>query len=252
MFSVNGAPIRSNAILLDGAWMSTQYGPQTTNVGGSNLGVDGVREYRILTNTYGPEYGMVMGSVTTIVSKSGANQFHGDLFEYLRNSAMDARNFYDTPVSILGRRIPLYQRNQFGGAIGGPIKKDKTFFYAVYEQLKDNLNQPEVSTVPAAACHAASGIVDNGACGSGAPGTFTTVAPSMRAILAVLPLPNLPGATNNFAYGAPVKTDEYYGQIRLDHSFSDKDTMFARFTADNETKPSATDYPQHRKRLGLD
>ena len=94
-----------------------------------------------------------------------------------------------------------------------------------------------------AACHVASGIVDNGACASGAPGTFTTVAPSMRSLLALLPLPNLPGTTNNFAYGAPVKTDEYYGQIRLDHSFSDKDTMFARFTADNETKPSPTAIP---------
>ena len=242
-YSVNGAPIRSNAILLDGAWTTTAYSSQVTLVGGSNLGVDGVREYRILTNTYGPDMALVMGSVTTIVSKSGVNQFHGDLFDYLRNSAMDARNFFDTPVSILGRRIPLYQRNQFGGAFGGPIKKDKTFFYAVYEQLKDNLSQPEVSTVPLAACHIASGIVNNGACGSGAPGTFTTVAPSMRALLALLPLPNLPGATNNFAYGAPVKTDEYYGQIRFDHSFSDKDTMFARFTADNETKPSPTVIP---------
>ena len=242
-YTVNGAPIRSNAILLDGAWMTTAYSSQVTLVGGSNLGVDGVREYRILTNTYGPEYGLVMGSVTTIVSKSGTNRFHGDLFEYLRNSAMDARNFFDTPVSILGRRIPLYQRNQFGGAFGGPIKKDKTFFYAVYEQLKDNLSQPEVSTVPLAACHIASGIVDNGACGSGARGTFTTVAPSMKALLALIPLPILPGATNNFAYGAPVKTDEYYGQIRLDHSFSDKDSIFARFTADNETKPSPTVIP---------
>ena len=148
-YSVNGAPIRSNAILIDGAWMSTAYGSQVTYVGGSNLGVDGIREYSVLTNTYGPEYGLVMGSVTTIVSKSGTNAFHGDVFEYLRNSVLDARNYFDTPESILGRRIPLYQRNQFGGAFGGPIKKDKTFFYAVYEQLKDNLNQPIVATVPA-------------------------------------------------------------------------------------------------------
>jgi len=127
-YSVNGAPIRSNAILLDGAWMSTAYGSQVTYVGGSNLGVDGIREYSVLTNTYGPEYGLVMGSVTTIVSKSGSNSFHGDVFDYLRNSVLDARNYFDPPTSILGRRIPLYQRNQFGGAFGGPIKKDKTFF----------------------------------------------------------------------------------------------------------------------------
>jgi hypothetical protein len=108
-YSVNGAPIRSNAILLDGAWMSTAYGSQVTYVGGSNLGVDGIREYSVLT-------------------KSGSNSFHGDVFDYLRNSVLDARNYFDPPTSILGRRIPLYQRNQFGGAFGGPIKKDKTFF----------------------------------------------------------------------------------------------------------------------------
>jgi hypothetical protein len=242
-FSVNGAPIRSNAILLDGAWQSTAYGSQVTYVGGSNLGVDGIREYSVLTNTYGPEYGLVMGSVTTIVSKSGTNAFHGDVFEYLRNSVLDARNYFDTPESILGRRIPLYQRNQFGGAFGGPIQKDKTFFYAVYEQLKDNLNQPIIATVPLAACHVASGIVDNGACGSGPPGTTTTVAPSIRPLLALFPLPNLPGAINNFAGSSPVRTNEYYGQMRVDHRFSDSDSMFARFTADNETKPTPGDYP---------
>jgi hypothetical protein len=241
-FSVNGAPIRSNAILLDGAWQSTAYGSQVTYVGGSNLGVDGIREYSVLTNTYGPEYGLVMGSVTTIVSKSGSNSFHGDVFEYLRNSVLDARNYFDTPESILGRRIPLYQRNQFGGAFGGPIKKDKTFFYAVYEQLKDNLNQPIIATVPLAACHAASGNVDNAACGIPFPGT-TTVAPSVRPLLALFPIPNLPGAVNNFAGSSPVRTNEYYGQMRVDHRFSDNDSMFARFTADNETKPTPGNYP---------
>lgn len=241
-YSVNGAPIRSNAILLDGAWMSTAYGSQVTYVGGSNLGVDGIREYSVLTNTYGPEYGMVMGSVTTIVSKSGTNSFHGDIFEYFRNSVLDARNYFDPPESILGRRIPLYQRNQFGGAFGGPIKKDKTFFYAVYEQLKDNLNQPIIATVPAAACHGAGGIVSNAACGIGPTGT-TTVAPSIQPLLALFPLPNLPGNINNFAGSSPVRTNEYYGQMRVDHRFSDTDSMFARFTADNETKPTPGDYP---------
>ena len=152
---------------------------------------------------------------------------------------MDARNFFDTPVSILGRRIPLYQRNQFGGGFGGPIKKDKTFFHAVYEQLKDNLSQPEVSTVPLAACHIASGIVDNGACGSGAPGTFTTVAPSMKALLAcsLFRICREP-PTITASWRACEDRRGLQGQSRFDHSFSDKDSMFARFTADNETKPS--------------
>jgi hypothetical protein len=242
-FTVNGAPIRSNAILLDGATMTTGYGAQTTDVGGATLGVDGILEYRVITNNFGPEYGMVMGSVTTIVTKGGTNQFHGDVFEYFRNSALDARNFFDPPTALIGRRIPLYQRNQFGGAFGGPIKKDKTFFYAVYEQLKDNLNQPRLSNVPAAACHTANGIVDNQAClGLPTPGT-TTVAPVVRPLLNLFPSPNLPGAANNYSFSAKVNTNEEYGQIRFDQVLSPKDSLFARFTADDTTKPSPASYP---------
>ncbi len=125
-FTVNGAPIRSNAILLDGATMTTGYGAQTTAVGGANLGVDGILEYRVITSNFGPEYGMVMGSVTTIVTKGGTNQFHGDVFDYFRNSALDARNFFDPPPALIGRRVPLYQRNQFGGAFAAaPSRKTR-------------------------------------------------------------------------------------------------------------------------------
>jgi hypothetical protein len=242
-FTVNGAPIRSNLMLLDGAIMNTYYGAQVTTIGGSNLGVDGIKEYRVLTNSFGPEYGVAMGSVTTIVSKGGSNEFHGDIFEYLRNSALDARNYFDPPVSLIGRRSPLYQRNQFGGAFGGPIRKDKTFFYGVYEQLKDNLHRPGASTVFPAACHTANGVVDNQAClGSAVPGT-TTVAPVVRPLLDLFPKPNLPGSTNNFAWTFPVKTNEYYGQIRVDQQFSNSDSFFARFTADNGNLSTTGSYP---------
>jgi Carboxypeptidase regulatory-like domain/TonB dependent receptor len=242
-FSVNGAPIRSNAILLDGATMTTGYGAQTTAVGGANLGIDGILEYRVITNSFGPEYGMFMGSVTTIVTKGGTNQFHGDVFDYFRNSVLDARNFFDPPSTIIGRRIPLYQRNQFGGAFGGPVKKDKTFFYAVYEQLKDNLNSPEISSVLPAACHTANGIVSNQAClGLPAPGT-TTVNPVVEPLLALFPNPNLPGVANNYTFSQRINTNEYYGQMRFDQVISPKDSFFARFTSDNETKPFPVSYP---------
>jgi hypothetical protein len=90
---------------------------------------------------------MTMGSQMLIASKGGMNQFHGDAFEYLRNSALDARNFFDGP------RIAQFEKNNFGGSFGGPIKKDGTFFYGVYEQLNIKLGFTVLSNVPAAACH---------------------------------------------------------------------------------------------------
>src|SRR5947209_19124369 len=100
---------------------------------------------------------MAMGSHMTMVSKNGTNQFHGDGFEYLRNSALDARNFFDTAATSGGRRLPEFQRNNFGGAFGGPIRKDKTFFFGVYEGLRQNLGVTSLVTVPGAGCHVAAG-----------------------------------------------------------------------------------------------
>lgn len=99
VFSSNGAPIRSNAYLLDGAPMVNDFGTATSSVANTTLGVDGIKEFRTVTNSFDAQYGLVMGSVMTIVTKDGTNQFHGDAFEYFRNSAMDAANFFD-PTSV--------------------------------------------------------------------------------------------------------------------------------------------------------
>ncbi len=157
-FSSNGAPLRSNNQMLDGAIMSNLIGLNATSVIGTTLGVDGIKEYKVVTSMFSAEYGLTMGSQTTMVSKGGTNQWHGDVFEYLRNSAMDARNFFDTPdstnvngdgtnklLAFPGKRIPPFTRNNFGGSFGGPIRKDKTFFYAVYEGLRQSLG-PAITT----------------------------------------------------------------------------------------------------------
>src|ERR1700680_3592188 len=127
-FSVNGAPVRSNNFTLDGAILQNSTGRNpAAGDSGDSLGVDGIKEYRIVTGIFQAEYGLAMGSQMVAVSKGGTNQFHGDVFEYLRNSKLDAKNSFD----LVGK-IPEFQRNQFGGAFGGPIKKDKTFFFAVF------------------------------------------------------------------------------------------------------------------------
>ena len=161
-FSANGAPVRSNMFTLDGAIMGNVNGASPSQVSGETLGVDAIREYKVMTNTFSAEYGLTMGSQMTIVTKSGTNKFHGDGFEYLRNSSLDARQYFDqlyllpTTVPGGGRRVAPFRRNQFGGSLGGPIKKDKTFVFATYEgfrQVLDNPTYVAVATVPPAACH---------------------------------------------------------------------------------------------------
>ena len=135
-FSSNGMNPRANNYTIDGTPILTQNGTGPAGMTGNTLGVDGIKEYRVVTNMFSAEYGLQMGSQIVIVSKGGSNQWHGDGFEYLRNSDLDARNFFDPSPTIVGHRLPEFRRNNFGGAVGGPIKKDKTFFFLVYEGLR--------------------------------------------------------------------------------------------------------------------
>jgi Carboxypeptidase regulatory-like domain len=153
-YSSNGAPSRSNNFTLDGAPLVNQYGTGANSIAGSTLGVDGIREYKVVTNMFSAEYGMTMGSQMVIVSKGGTNRWSGDAFEYLRNDHMDARNFFEAqPAQLGGRRIPPFQRNDFGASFGGPIRKDKTFFYLVYEGLRTAQGDTITTQTLPAACH---------------------------------------------------------------------------------------------------
>jgi len=153
IYSSNGAPLISNNFLLDGAPTQSVFGLNGASAYGSTLGVDGIREYKVITNAYDASYGMTMGSQMLLVSKGGSNQWHGDAFEFIRNDKMDAKNFFDQPP--LFTQKPQYQRNNFGGSAGGPIKKDKAFFYAVYEGLRERKGLPTYVTEPSSGCHAA-------------------------------------------------------------------------------------------------
>jgi hypothetical protein len=256
-FSVNGAPPRSNNFTLDGAILQNSTGRSpVAGDSGDALGVDGIKEYKVVTGTFQAEYGMAMGSQMVAVSKGGTNQFHGDAFEYLRNSALDANDFF-----ARGAGIPIapLQKNQFGAAFGGPIKKDKTFFFAVYEGIRQNLGVPINNTVPSPGCHPpASAITPANPYGAGAfislancpdlsidSGSVitnggVTLSPYTAPFLAIVPLPN-PGSVFDSVLGNPpaqVSSDhntigENYGQMRVDQNFSTSDTFFARYTVDN-------------------
>ena len=174
MYSADGAPTRSNIVMIDGTLSINAGGLNASSVEGTTLGMDGVKEYTVITNLAGAQYFSGEGAQTTIVSKSGTNQLTGDVFEYLRNSALDARNYFDPSPTNLGGRIPEFKRNQFGGALGGPLKKDKTFFFANYEGLRQSTGNPLYvpidSTMPPE-------------CWTAAPGTGTTVTQANHVIL---------------------------------------------------------------------
>src|SRR5437667_82074 len=243
-FSANGAPVRSNNFTLDGAPMVNAAAAATASEAGTTLGVDGIREYKVVTSAFSAEYGMVMGSQTAMVSKNGTNLWHGDVFEYMRNSALDARNFFDYRTSSGGRRLPLFQRNSFGGSFGGPIKKDKTFFYGVYEGLRQNLGVTILDNVLPAACHQLVNPGTNNTTLANPAGcapalTSSTVVPQViQPFLDLYPVPNLPG--NQFTFPSSSRQREDYGQIRVDQNFSAADTLFGRYTIDDDELNNAT------------
>jgi hypothetical protein len=240
-FSSNGAPQYSNYVTLDGAPMVNMMGGSTSSEAGTTLGVDGIKEYKVITNSFSAEYGVTMGSQMVVASKGGTNQWHGSVFEYLRNDHLDARNFFDTEASAgttlsgAQRRLPIFRRNNFGASGGGPIRKDKTFFYAVYEGLRQTQGFTAVDTVPPAACYDAFHQANPNwiipvACG----GNGTAVVPDvMRPLVVLHPRPNLPGSTNNFTFATSNTVSANFGQIRVDQNFSANDTMFGRYTIDD-------------------
>jgi hypothetical protein len=272
-FSSNGAPLRSNNYMLDGAVMQSLYGLNNSSMIGTSLGVDGIREFRVVTSLFSAEYGLTMGSQTVIVSKGGTNSFHGDVFEYLRNSAMDARNFFDAvdttnalgfgsdkSAVYPGKRLPPFQRNNFGASVGGPIRKDKTFFFATYEGLRQRLGSTiALKTLPASCfnstTHVALTVVPS-SCATGAPAGTTfplTVSPVTYPVMALYPYPNITGqATFNYSFPYIEPTKENYGQIRVDHIFSDADSIFVRYTRDVANRISAQSFDMFRSTYDSD
>jgi hypothetical protein len=248
-FSVNGAPPRSNNFTLDGAILQTMLGRSpVAGASGDALGLDGIKEFQIVAGTFQAEYGLAMGSQMVAVSKNGTNQFHGDVFEYIRNDAFDANTFFNNESVPITPKAPL-RKNQFGGAFGGPIKKDKSFFYAVYEGVRETQGVPISNAVPSPGCHPANATAANN---FGAGTTITAaqcpdigsdvmaLSPYTSALLALIPLPD-PGSTFDPGSGnPPVQTvndhnslGENYGQMRFDQTISDKDSFFSRYTIDN-------------------
>jgi len=229
MFAVSGRRPQENLFLLNGVEFTSASEINNTpgGVSGQLLGVDAVREFSIVKDTYGAEYGKRPGAQVNIVTASGTNQFHASAYEFLRNSALDARNFFDHGG------IPGFRRNVFGGSIGGPIRNDKTFVFANYEGFRQNLGLSNLSLVPDDASRA-------------------SAVRSIKPLLALWPVANGPelltstGAPSGIAeaFSNPTQSiREDFATARLDHAFTDQDSFAGVYTADDSEAHSPTNNP---------
>src|SRR6266446_7917471 len=149
-FTVSGRRPLDNLFLLNGVEYtgSSNIGITPGGVSGQLLGIDAVREFNVMSDAYSAEYGKRAGAQVSVVTQSGSNTLHGSLFEFLRNSALDARNFFDRKAQPTDPRVPAFRRNQFGGSLGGPIKQDKMFLFGNYEGFRHSLGLSNIAFVP--------------------------------------------------------------------------------------------------------
>jgi hypothetical protein len=236
MFSVSGRRPQDNLFLLNGIEYT---GASLINVtpGGTSgqlLGVDAVREFNVSGDTYGASYGKRDGAQVSIVTSSGTNQLHGTAFEFIRNSALDARNYFDQGA------IPQFQRNQFGGSLGGPIRANKLFLFGNYEGFRQNWGLSVVTLVPDNQARA--GYLPDSSGQEQYVGVNSAVVP----LLALWPAPNGPelgsGIAEAFSH-PPQHIREDFGTTRFDDNLSSKDLLFAVYTVDDSTANTPSQNP---------
>jgi Carboxypeptidase regulatory-like domain len=232
--SIDGNRPTQNSYRLNGIIINDYSNAGPGSVLGANLGVDAIQEFTVLTNNYSAEYGYTSGGVINAITRSGTNQFHGSVFEFLRNSSLDAANFFD---NYSGLTKSPFRRNQFGGSAGGPIKKDKVFIFGSYEGLRQ---EKGISTVSKTLSPAArSGIL----CCDTSGNTFTVpVNAEIQKFFTFYPLPNagLIGSTKspntgNYAFSGAQTVPENYYTTRGDVKLSDKDSLNASWYYDHSS-----------------
>ena len=217
--TVGGARPQSNNYRVDGISINDYSNGGPGGVTGTNLGVDAIQEFSVITSNPAADTGKTSGGVINAVTRSGTNQIHGSAYEFLRNSAFDARNEFDKPG-----QIAEFRRNQFGGALGGPIIKDRFFLFGNYEGLYQYQGANVSSVVPSAAARQGNLVAGP-----------VTVSPAVVPYLQFYPLPNstVTGDTGIFLFNDPITAHENYFTIRGDYTISTKDRLSGTYFYDN-------------------
>jgi len=237
--SISGGRPTGNVFMVDGLVVNDYANASPGSGLNVNLGVEAIREFRVLTNEYNAEYGRSTGGVVTAVYKSGSNQFHGGVFEFLRNSALDARNTFD----FTGK--PPFRRNQFGGSAGGPIIRNKTFIFGDYEELREvrGLAHNSFTLSP----NARNGLLciakGSDPCAST---TQVNIDPRIKPYLAAFPIANgqIVGNSAAFNFAGTQRGFEHYGVTRVDHNFSANTILSGSYQIDDTTEGQPDPYNQ--------
>jgi hypothetical protein len=234
--TISGARPQQNNYRLDGISLNDYANGAPGSVLGGNMGVDAIQEFSVLTSNYSAEYGKTSGGVVNAITRSGTNAFHGSAYEFLRNSALDARNFFEDPTQPKA----AFRRNQFGGTIGGPIVKDHTFFFADYEGNRQSKGIATLDTVPSP--NARQGVLQctSDDVANNVPGCTSTtnthtvtVDPAVQKYLPLYLTPQDCGAdTCQVVFSAQQVVSENFFTTRIDHKFSDKDGVFGTYLFD--------------------
>lgn len=224
LINILGQRTGHNLFLLDGVSVTDEYFNNVV----LNPPPEAIQEFNIAKTNYSAEFGGKSGGVVNVVTESGTNRFHGTLYEFLRNDLFDAKNFF----SFANQPTPPFQENQFGGALGGPVVRDKTFFFVDYDGVQIRKSLSHLFSVPTAAEREGvfpSAIV-NPATGAPFPGNTINIPldPAAAALLAKVPLPNLSGASNNLLAVDKQTNSNNQGNARLDHQFSARDNAYLR------------------------
>ncbi len=241
--SVNGSSAQNNTYLIDGVvnrnlWLSTLIMVPT---------VDSIQEVRMMTSNYTAEYGAAAGAITIVQTKSGTNQLHGSLYEFLRNDKLDSNTFFN---NRLGVGKPAFRRNEFGGTAGGPIRKDRTFFFTDYQGIRVRQPRTVISTIPGVAqrqwitsgdfSQLGATIHDPTTAVGGQRMPFagnriplTRLDPAALSVTNLLPQPTSPAATRNFVFNPVIqqRTDQF--DARLDHILRQSDRVFFKYSYDD-------------------
>jgi hypothetical protein len=252
--AINGIRPSMTNVLIDGMDATDPvFGYSPAGASGFFLGLNELEEVRVLTQTFNAEYGGHGGAVIDMTTKSGSNQFHGSLWELHRDASLDAKNYFDLADSP----IPPFVRNQFGAGIGGPLKRDRTFFFVNYEGFREAQASTAIATVPDALAHRGllPSAANPSACSNATPNGCVAIPinPRIQQFLNVLPPSNGPengDGTGELITANKGNTREDHGMVRIDHNFSNTHSLFARYTIDDSSSlvpyvgtPPGTDVP---------
>ncbi|MBI3683546.1 MAG: TonB-dependent receptor [Acidobacteria bacterium] len=264
-FIANGARAVQNSYLLDGVENKNRILGFDKSLAQIITPVPGsIQEFKVQTSTFSAEFGQSAGGVVNVTMKSGTNSLHGSLFNFLRNSKMDARPYFQ-PSS--GRR-PAFIQNQFGATFGGPVRKNRTFFFGSWQSSREVNAAPQIASVPVEPVRGgnfgATRLFDPAATRANPAGSGfvrdpfpNNIVPTNRwdpvavKLVALFPQPNLPGTVRNFSYNPKERIENNQFNVRVDHKFSDRDSMFGRVSWGGNHNTLPTTLPEPANNFSL-